>query len=44
MVCLAAIALKEISEPIKATHTSEAIGAAAKNRDCFNKSERSMYA
>ena len=31
-------------EPIKATRATVAISAAVKNRDCFNKSERSMYA
>ena len=33
-----------MSEAIQATLPTEAIGAAIKNRDCFNKSERSMYA
>jgi hypothetical protein len=33
-----------MSEPIKATRANVAIDASVKNRDFFNKSERSMYA
>ncbi len=33
-----------MSESIKATRATVAIGASVKNRDFFNKSKRSMYA